>query len=587
MDGPLKLRVRSKELPSAETAKLRQRTLKSWLKDLPMASVGETGRLVYQMLRKINEANLPPGDRYKLVSMLRPPTDYVFGALHQQYFSRSEFLSETERKVASLGPMLQDELSIGYFSVIEDMLSGSGSRFDNKLILYSAARAIEALSKIQVAHLQLYSAPPEQLWREVCQIYLFIEKNQLADINLRKRGPVKITIASIFKRLILMAMADPFQLPSQHTDILFRHVNQWSDLCEIKPFHAEHSGIVINLNSGEGPRHRGVTSSTPTPTWRLIDVDPLLATLQNDTSIELEENLPNKLIRHLLRVWGAVSKRSFPRVNYSAQVELSFGLGASHFMLETQEEESATPLNKAPKTDILSTLSFEDDDPHLTENRLSQRSLDAWDRTNYSVGADRFQKGKTIIDDIGGKPRYSKYNGNVVNISPGGYRIAIDRPFPKGMQVGEIVSLRESAEDNSPPSWNIGIIRWLKQTASDLSIGVQLLAPNASPIKSKIISKKIEGEYLRGLLLPAIRGIGQEATLITPTVYKTDDKLYIKLESKQISVRLVKEVASNTTYKQFEFERVELEKEAPLSPKKAVNLQSNSSDDIDKLWSLI
>ena len=89
-------------------------------------------------------------------------------------------------------------------------------------------------------------------------------------------------------------------------------------------------------------------------------------------------------------------------------------------------------------------------------------------------------------------------------------------------------------------------------------------------------------EYLRGMLLPELSGIGQSATLITPRLpFQSGHKVSIKFSDTEGKCQLETRVSATGSFSQFE-----LSESTHLKPEmETENLNKQSSDDdFDSLW---
>jgi hypothetical protein len=183
--------------------------------------------------------------------------------------------------------------------------------------------------------------------------------------------------------------------------------------------------------------------------------------------------------------------------------------------------------------------------------------------------------------------RYEFQVAALVNISPGGYCLALRGAVPSQTQTGEIVGLMEQDGDGTR-HWNIGTIRWMKRVPdASLHIGLQLIAPNARPVMTQIRNSQMaSATFQRSLLLPALKGIGQPATLITaPMPYAVNQKIRLKDGSNSNDVRLSKQVASSASFKQFQFdEAAGAHDDTPPATNKR---GPDSPDNFDAVWELL
>jgi hypothetical protein len=136
-------------------------------------------------------------------------------------------------------------------------------------------------------------------------------------------------------------------------------------------------------------------------------------------------------------------------------------------------------------------------------------------------------------------------------MSPGGYRLRWNEPFPAALQTGELIGLT----NESDPRWCIGVTRWIRQDESGPFIGVELLAPKATPVAVRLVqSKGSDSEYQRALLLPELKPVGRPATLITPVgPYQAGQKIHLINDGRQSTAQLGECLLKTGSFNQFTF----------------------------------
>jgi len=122
-------------------------------------------------------------------------------------------------------------------------------------------------------------------------------------------------------------------------------------------------------------------------------------------------------------------------------------------------------------------------------------------------------------------------------------------------------------------------------------MGVELIAPKAEACGTQAIHKKGGAtEYMRTLMLPELRAIGQPATLITPNItFHIGYKVNINENGHISKGQLIKQVTSTASFAQFQFKMLVPApgRGAEAEHKLAGMDQSKSGpeDDFDSIWS--
>lgn len=96
----------------------------------------------------------------------------------------------------------------------------------------------------------------------------------------------------------------------------------------------------------------------------------------------------------------------------------------------------------------------------------------------------------------------------VVNESPGGFALHGDRLERMPIAIGQLMGVRPLGSER----WLITVVRWLQQRGTTMELGVQVLAP-----WGRVAMLEDESGRRPVLLLPAIKGVRQPSTVLSPT----------------------------------------------------------------------
>lgn len=610
--GQLGLSVRERGAARQTQVPLNVRAVSSWLDALPIANIGESARQVYQFLVDINGAPLEVSERLKIMQALTKVVSHITDALRKHYIGQSVSLNEKQRKIAALAQAMQSEMAIGYKTVVEDMLGEGHQRYNAQVLVPALYYAIHYLSLVLLRCYQLYSQQPARLWKELHALYHFAEQNGLhrqtaiSDYN-------ELTVESAYLRIVLTACANPYQLRQREIEQLFDAAATLASEALLQPYRAGKDLFFLDLDSDIGPQSSALTQQTPGPHCRSVQLDAVLARVQDDlrstsglmlgVAKNPVQQLGATLLRHLVRAYGNMASRSFSRTPANGTIRIAIGLSASHYLLSGETQ---------PKTDNayghdshdLNTLegslrhaTLVDDDRQHTRilpgvKKPAGGPTDPWEKL-YRVkeGWDASHKQADVSTTA---PRNFTENAAVsyefqiaamINISPGGYCLGLRGNVPAQTQTGEIVGLTEQDEHGNL-HWNIGTIRWMKRIPDGaLHIGIQLIAPNARPVLTQVRnSQAATSNYQRGLLLPALKGIGQPATLITaPMPYAVKQKVRIKDGDKVYDVQLTKQAAASASYRQFHFNDALSGRDQPTDS----GNKASDGDSFDSVWELL
>lgn len=603
--GPLSLRVRPQNvLGRKDTAPYQASSLEQWQNDLPLANPAELARVLYDKLEHINQAELSAKDRYRSLDTMRRPIHQLQEQIDHQCLFQAGLLAERERKLNTMLLVIYNELGVGYNTVLTEMLESSSRYYNEEICLGAAARAIDSIHHALLTSLRLYNPDPKHVWYELHRIYHFLEQNQLLNVNLRSAGWDSLTPATLYKRCLMLSAANLYQLHSSQIKPVTALIEQLAPLCTLTPYVEQRSGLIIDIEKDEPPVHLDLLQIPAQPGWRLLQLEPALEYLQQQLASEQPElqSGPNSngIWHHLLRAWGALSKRSFARAPYHAQAQACIGLASSHYyLLEESDDFSLTTrqsfMQELSNNEISQSFAVRPAQL-MTRKPTPSRTTDPWDL----MQRNRMQKlqqqqqppvspeQKTRVE-AGARVQYPLQTGTVVNISPNGYRLAIHPPYPQQLQIGELIAIKETQE-NRRVLWHLGSVCWLRHLGAEIHIGIRLLAPMAtpliyqSPVLLKTPGKTNRQSSQRALLLPSLKGIGQPSTLLGPAGLKEHQEIEVRSSHERFWVRLNRLLHATQSYRQFEFERIEGPSHQP-EPASVQNELESVAKPRKRLWS--
>jgi cyclic-di-GMP-binding protein len=591
------------------------RNVEKWVKRLPMANAGEVARRVYDTLVEINTTNIPVPERFKILAVITPSVEYLTQYLSRHYRGNAVSLNDKQRKIASLAQALESELAIGYKHIINQLITSRDKRQMGKFLVPSLVKALHCQYLIMLRCYQLYTKAPTGLWKEIHILYQFAYNNRVVthQAELPSLNEYCNSVENLYKLLILLSLSNPYQLRQKDIGLLSEGLTLLIDDCLILPVCDSDSEFAVVFGSDMPPVHRSIIKSDMIGVCS-INLDDCITKVSEGLSADsmmLGENndslsgiVGKAILHHLIKSWGDMKSRSFKRTPFSSNVRVAIGLSSTHFMLG---EEYLEYINPVSVDDEGSAFSSSLDNASLVEEDVTGQKMevtpnkkliqnqdgdgpDLW--SQMFKGAD--QVGRTVhisdqqkrVDQLNegkkkSEPKYKSVLASIANMSPGGYCVSLQSEIPHQTQTGEIVGICENDQLKANSHWNIGSIRWMKRTANNqLQIGVQLVAPHAIPVFSRVSASKSE-KMQRALMLPALKGIGQPATLITnPLGYKIKDTIRLQESVNTYDARLTKLIASTPAFKQFQFERLS---KVETKPEK----ENNNDDNFNGLWEII
>jgi len=596
MLGPelkLNITVSEQTLTSLSFADHTPIAIKKWVKELPMANIGETSRQLYQAIIELNKLMIAPNIRSQLLEIMRQPIHYACQELSKHFFNQSVVLSEKQQKIANLTQALQIHLANGYKAVMTDAMPNISNEKTRKLFACAAHRMMSESGRVLLRANQLYIPPPKDLWLDMHRVFKFSETTNLLKYIItdsENKHQIETRIDQAYKQNLLLSCCRPNQLRQSDIQLVYEAFEIWSDYVEAGAEYSANSVFIINMEQDLPPRYRSLLHSSLTEHYYGFDTDELVDRLtdhlsslqqkQGDGSSHLTspKGLSDILINHLNQAFGILTKRTFKRIANQGSLNLCVGLSASHFYA-SGEVEFHTQMLHRNASNIES-----DDNIFLTKSR---HQGDAWAGA-YDTGGHTASQTSPLGSDISfdrpvqkGNESYPLYAIPLINTSPGGYCLQWSGDVPKNIQAGELISLRETEDQ----PWRIAVIRWIRHIKKKgTQIGIELLAPSAQPCGVQLLHRTGDpSEYLRGMLLPELSSIGQPATLITPRLpFQSGHKVSIRLSEAENKCQLEQRVSATGSFSQFELsETVQITGESVQTKK---NTSQDTEDDFDSLW---
>jgi hypothetical protein len=533
-----------------------------WIGRLPMANVSESAGQIRQATFEIARLNTDWPTRMALLEGIRPTILHLSSRLDRA----ATGAGNQADGIARLAQRLQSNLSSGYTAVILDAmdLADEDSRIRQTVSL-AIHRAISDLSRTLLRTLQYYVAPDDQLWLKLNQLYLVAERLGIEDeVHEDREGndTIALSIRGAYLRSLLLAMAQPYQLRHRQLSQVFRALGNWVERVTL-PRPNQDTIFLVDLGSNRGPAFkdrlkdgedlRGIRSEV-----LAYELNGYLQ--KQDTSIAIPRDSDDALIHHLVEAWGEVKVRKFGRSETAAPMKVCVGLRATHYFLSGGVRFSEI-LGSRKDDRRLEINPFLADEVRFVENEADARS-DVWD-VAFDVGpripenpmyADPVPERFPATSTAESKETYQHYDTTAADTSPGGYRLRWNEPYPGNLLTGEVIGLR----DETDPRWCLAVVRWIRQDDTGPYMGVELIAPRATPIAVRLIQSKGgkggKGEYQRAFHLPELKPIRQPSSLITPaSPFQPGQKIHFMDNGTLITAQLGDCLFKTESFNQFTF----------------------------------
>ena len=557
--------------------------VKNWLAMLPLTNINLSVRRIIHSLRKLKSQAHPLSANhwFEILELFHPKVDYFSTQLRTKYLSDISSRTQKEKqRYIVLAYLMNNEIAQCYSDLTRSTTIIQPNREQLTISYY---RAISYLTQILVASYELYLQTPIQLWQHLNQLYHSAEKNNLENVVFKDPTETLFTvekksISNAYKRALLLASANPYQLSRIDIEKLFNVLLYWSDRTQIDSVHQPKDLYIIDLASNKGPHYVVLVNSVKTvESYRALHtvdlshyLEKILSELPSHLttikfSSEEKTTLNRALVESLMQHWSNRKMRFADRIPHQGELHVCVGLSATHYYLN-QESEAYSTMASSLK---LAPTKYD----HIPEVPLAPASapcaslISAPKNQTLALDTPIKTAKKELKHPIGLNFELSKANKlsltkrlpkkhekqlwQIVNRSDEGYCLQPSLHSLSHIQPGVIIGIQQKNQASNA-TLQIYAIRWI-QSNSDKSfvVGVQLLAFKADPIA---VEGNRQLHQLRGLLLNDIGNPSQKMTIIIPAIpYKTGDIVKISNQYQQYLVKLLDQLVINHSYGQFSY----------------------------------
>ncbi len=596
------LTVPEQKIASLSFCESSPRGVRDWAHGLPMANIGEVSRQLYHAIIEINQLFTSPQTRLQLLELVRPKIGFVCAELSRHYLGLAIALPEKQRKIANLSQALQLHLSGGYKTCVMEFLDNGGLEKNRRPIATACHRALSGLGATIVRSYQLYCPSPARSWLECHRLFRFAQRSRLADVTVDDEALAhrsSSTVADAYKRILLLGCGRPNQLRQNEVLQAYDLFESWTELTRCTAELKNDALFIVDMERDAPPVYRSLVQQESSDDSFGFDTIELSERItghlhsrdghrhaDDKPGIPLPAATSDTLLSHLGQALGVLTKRNFNRIASQGRLDVCVGLTATHFFVAGGKN-----FNQFVSGNEHAGMADSEENQFLSASR---RRNDVWAGTHDTGPGDdvlrsadspiTFRGSGGSVDNHQKQKNHPRaYSTILLNTSPGGYCVNWETDVPPSLQAGEILGIRE--QPTHP--WSIAVVRWIRQARNQgTRVGIELLAPSASPCGIRLIQKiGNSSEYLRALLLPEISAVNQSATLITPRLpFQPGSRISLLHDGRDDQGQLSRRVLATGSVSQFELKLQNRSlRDTPLpSPDSASGRASE--DEFDSLW---
>ena len=548
------LQLPDRRKPTGSSFDTKSDVIKAWVDDLPLINPGKSLALLDDALKQINSLSMPTRNRHETLELLAASVVCVAEAMKKVFLAKPIPLKGNNLLLATQTVELCNRMATGYRILADDL-----GRDDSQTSHLTVAihRSLRYLSEVLLTNYQLYIQYPEGLWKTINSLYALAEQHDITAQTITDTTlstPSRSTISTVYKQILLLSLACPYRLRQKEIHFVYNALMNWADTSQLHYMEGSHPHglFAINLNADSPPSYLTLNESlTPNNHWRILDTTSMSGRIRD--ILDKQPGNANRytgigdtdILQRLMLAWGVMPKRRFARHPRSAKVGLVVGLNAIHHRVMGPETEANSKDETIEDQHYLQDPTFEAVTTVKT-NRLADGG-----RRIVTTGKKQARE----FPDERQTDTYRIEDWKMANISAGGYCLLWDSVDPSSAQVGELVAVNEQNNPNED-TWQPGVVRWMKCSDTyGLELGIQMLSPNAQAVWAYLDEAGVRsGSKMQGILLPEIKALKQQASLLLPTLpFRVGCIATLQTADMQDNIKLTRQLENTGSFAQYHF----------------------------------
>ncbi|MGB0712610.1 MAG: hypothetical protein ACPGUC_03520 [Gammaproteobacteria bacterium] len=450
-------------------------------------SLGNSNEACLALAGKLNSLTNEIGGGEHLVAsaeVLRPAVGDLLKRIWTEYASGGQTDFERHQPALSLA-----RAALGAFSAACVKWKPSGNGEIPDWVVVAHFRAIIYLGAVIIHPYLHYRNPADGLWKRLHQFYaraerLGFEDREVPDENRAEGGLIEPTVSNAYKRIVLFAAANPFQLMRKEARFLFEFLSQWVNECPLEKATLETDLLehfFIDLSQDSKPRtvYDGLPGAMDN--LRHVGIEPLLQRLSVPGSFSEkqreEQMLRQAISQRLSLVLSFRPERKAQRSADFGRINLVVGIHSAHHV-----SSGGAPFEPASRARELQSHCA-NAGPHLDPAKMSGgnaneliRAMGAWADEEITLSSDGPGGGRPKVAEQEtvevGKP-------TLIDRGDSGLRLFVDKGLSTAPEVGELVAF--CAGENAKASWELGLVRWVRNADQGTHFGLKRFARSVAP----------------------------------------------------------------------------------------------------------
>lgn len=544
----MELQLPERKKPGTTAFNTTTEAVRQWVEDLPLVNTERSSSLLEDALDQINALDIPAQQRLLALEQIATPVMHVTEALSKRFLGKPIPLVGKNLEASTRATALCNRMATGYKILASDL------DHQNKpaaQLMTAIHRAMRHLSEQLLVNYQVYIQYPEGLWHDIHSLYSLAEQHRVESRLIYDTGAYSSAdnIDTLYKQILLLSLACPYRLRQQEIRSVYNALANWASASQLSTNDkaAESASFAVNLLSDDPPSYRELNVDLPPGKhWRILDTGTMAELMRTALSAQTgtrgkQGEMPNaETLQRLMLTWGVMPKRKFARHSQDAAIKLVIGLNSVHSILAVPEPEQQQHEEGIDET--ISDHEYLQDPTFVGLTTFSVEKL-----------AAAGQGGSADVASAGPTPNIKPWKQ--VDMSAGGYCLLGNSEAAASARVGELIAMAIN-DGHDKGKWQLGVIRRMKVTPSqELELGIQMLSPGAHAIwvwihrnHSRTLNK------LQGILLPEIKAIRQQATLLLPSMpFRVGSIVSIDKGGRKETVQLTRQLENTGSFAQYHF----------------------------------
>lgn len=556
-----------------------------WLAGLPKLNDQLAFEAVLGKLEEANRSRLAPELRLEIAECLIGQVEYQTEALSRRTEHLEFPLSDQERIVCARVQRLLAEQCFSYKRVVLDLAVRQPD--DTTLVpLREALLQAVRLLALRILHaFSVYMPAAPGVWGELHRLYHYAERIDVA--RTRVEHLADQSIGDIYKRIVLLSLANPFHLMQGEVRGAYEKLAKWALACRIRhpeeypseapsAFYAQR--FYVDLATDAAPTYGFIGDQSPPVDARVLDIQPVVQIVEGlirqmtlKGQLPVRERLERDLLRRLRNAWSGRPQRAAERALQQRDVDIVGGLRASHHAIggdsafHPEQDEVALHGGDFRSGTLLSLVPLEEESwkqedvrgkleagmirPRTYNFDVEHKDEDVWDRSQR-VGTARNTQLEEHLEvkfaNRRGKLRQHDTSATGLGaVCAGGLAVKF--------RVGDLVAI---ADDAAAGNWNLGVVCWLRNGGTDsIPIGLRRIHGRAAAVAVRgVEGMGADSDYHRALSMDT----GTGRSLIVPAGIFDIGSTVLVNSGTELKVGVLRQIRYSTKgFADYLFEQIE------------------------------